>query len=462
MPVNSHHPEYTEAQTRVRTTRDATAGEEAVKNPAVRKLYLPGFDPEDNGRYELLIKRAYYVNYCQRMLSNFCGAAFRNPPKIELPAAIEYMRENADGAGSSIEQMMSKAFNDVAQTGNYGILAEYSKVPEGASEDDRGPLGIRASLAAYSYESIINWNEEKVGGNTVRTLTVLHETARIPVDEYTFTLENQYRVLRLVDGVYETGLYLEDGTIVEEAIRPTQQKAPMNTIPFFNIGSVDNKPTVDMPLLFPAAVINLAHYRNTADYEEGLHMTGQGTPHIDAGPNTTAAQFEAMNPNGVRIGARDGIITQGGSFEIVQQDSPAAGLAGLAEKVEQLKDAVSAIAMTTSSNKTAETAKIEASGETSQLSTIVTNIEDAFTAALKEVAKYEGANPDEVVVTLNRDFFDKTITPQESAQMLAYRDAKILSLVDLRARARKAGFIEYDKTDEQIDEEIANEPDDLL
>jgi hypothetical protein len=55
-----------------------------------------------------------------------------------------------------------------------------------------------------------------------------------------------------------------------------------NYIPFTFVGSVNNDETPDLPPLYDLAVLNVAHYRNSADYEESCYMVGQPTPYLRA------------------------------------------------------------------------------------------------------------------------------------------------------------------------------------
>ena len=62
--------------------------------------------------------------------------------------------------------------------------------------------------------------------------------------------------------------------MIEEFIPTSAQGQPLTRIPFQFIGWENNDETPDLPPLYDLSIINLAHYRNSADYEEACYITG--------------------------------------------------------------------------------------------------------------------------------------------------------------------------------------------
>lgn len=86
---------------------DAAAGEYAVRDAG--DLYLPrpnptDKSPENRSRYEAYLQRAVYYNATGRTLSGLTGIAFRRWPEIVLPAGLDYLKADADGAGTTLIQ----------------------------------------------------------------------------------------------------------------------------------------------------------------------------------------------------------------------------------------------------------------------------------------------------------------------------------------------------------------------
>ncbi len=121
-----------------------------------------------------------------------------------------------------------------------------------------------------------------MGGKTVLSLVVLKECEEVadPADPFATESVEQYRVLRLLEGAYIQELWraVAGKTLTLVArFSPRRKGAPLTYIPFTFFGAQGNESTVDDPVLYNLALVNLAHYRNTADFEHGVHFTGLPT-----------------------------------------------------------------------------------------------------------------------------------------------------------------------------------------
>jgi hypothetical protein len=64
-----------------------------------------------------------------------------------------------------------------------------------------------------------------------------------------------------------------------------------------------------------------------------------------------------------------------------------------------------------------------------------------------------GGNPDQVEFKMNTDFFDSTMTPQEVMSMIQLADRGSIAETDIRSKLRSVGWIDADRTDDDIDAE---------
>ena len=100
---------------------------------------------------------------------------------------------------------------------------------------------------------------------------MLQEPRIEPLDSDPFDVEHcmYHRVLLLVEGVYTQRLYDENNKLVSDDIVPRKSNgSTWDVIPFEFIGSVNNDETSDKAPLYDIAEVNIAHYRNSADYED--------------------------------------------------------------------------------------------------------------------------------------------------------------------------------------------------
>ena len=454
--VKYQHPEYQEALPRWTMTRLA-ATPNGIKKEGTK--YLPKGADKDDTKYATYKMRALFLGVTGRTKSALTGSVFRKEPSFaeDLPEALEFINTDIDGEGMGINQVAKRMVSEIQVAGRNGILVDFPSVPEGASREDEMRMGVKPYAASYNAESIINWETTKVNGTNKLSMVVLREVGYQSKDGDIFAREQviQYRALMLVDGLYENRLYSDDGEVIE-TFEPKLNNSRMNYIPFFFTGSEDNKPCVDDIPLEAIAEINIGHYRNSADFEKNLYIHSGGT----LGITTTLSpdDWKDMNPNGVLVGADQGVfLGDTGSMSLLQLEPAQATSEAMKAKEDQMVSIGARLITTSAINETAEAARIAASSETSVLSTIVGNVEDTLNKVVILMAEFVKANP--VRYTLNRDFFDSTLTAQEWMAANVSADRGDIGQTDLRAMLRKAGILDADRSDKDIDSEnMSNSP----
>lgn len=453
--------------------RDCVAGSANVKKRT--ETYLPQPSPSDKNpvRYSAYLLRANFFNATARTLEGLIGAVWRKPGELKLPSKLKYMEKDADGSGCSIEQCAKQTLSDVIQIGRAGLLVDFplvdGEIPVTVLDEES--LNLRASIIQYKAENIINWREIRSGAETILQFVVLKESQQQQKSDSIFETESVtvYRVLALD----EQGNYYQEEYIASIAgesgksaglKQKTERSYPkfadgssIKRIPFIFIGSKDLKPTVDKSPLLDIAEINLSHYRNSADFEEMTFMIGQPTLVITGlTPNWIDQQWKNQP---VKVGARSSIeLPQGANAVFAQISESQIGKVAMDQKEQQMI-AIGArlIWANPAGVEAAETIALRHSGEAGILANITDNVEEGYRSALMISALFMGANPEEVVFELNKDFFAKQMTPDEARAWSEMWQKGVFSLSDLRLLLRKGELISEEKTDEQIDEEINSE-----
>ena len=444
MPIETENPEYTESLPKWTLVRKCVSGAQAVRREGT--VFLPDPDPyvtDKDVRYNPYRKRAQFLNVTARTRNAMVGMAFRRPPEYDL-TGIEYIEENANGSGTNLEQLSKIVVGDLLEVGRIGLLSDYPSAEQGMSKEQISQLGLKATIKLYTAENIINWKTTVINGESVLSLVNLMETYELEHDVYSQETEKQFRVLKLVDGIYTQEVYRDD--ILIESFQPRANGSTLKYIPIVIAGTYSNDPAVDDAALYDIAEINIGHYRNSADYEEGVFLHGQPMLHIDTG-NTSAAEFEALNPNGIEVGARRGIATTGGgSAALLQAASNGAAYEAMKMKEEQMVSIGARMIEAGGQAETAEAARIKHAGDNSVLTNIVQNASDAIELSLSWVANYMGLTV-EPEYKINDDFYDKTINPQMLMAKIQLMDRGVIAAEDVRMALRKAGEIERDEED---------------
>jgi hypothetical protein len=457
MSVKTLHPDYQIHAPKWRLVRDAVEGEQAIKR--VPERYLPQFVPRDEERYKRYLDRAYFMGVTGRTRSALSGMVFRRDPMVTMPEEMRFMLSNADGSGTQLIQSAKNALGSILDTGRHIFLVDYPTVDDSIDYETEQNIGARPLIVSYEAEALINWRYELYHGRRVLSLAVLVELVHDEKNEFQHDVVKNYRVLRLRDGVYTHQVYDDGGQPMTDEVVPRMAGGEaFDHIPLHIIGSENNNPDIDHAPLYDLAVVNIAHYRNTADLEEAGFITGQPTLHLDTG-DTPPEQFAEQNPNGVQLGSRQGIVTQGGKVELVQPEERGL-LFRLKENKEQEMIGIGArIVQRGGANETAEAARINASAEASALDQVVNNLSEGITEALRDAALFAGIDPRDIYYRLNTRFWEEELDSQEMMALIQLGDVGVISRRAQRESIRKGRVhIPEDMSDEDIDAENAGNP----
>ena len=453
MPVSDTNKEYREFQDKWVLTRDAANGLTAKS----AKEYISRRTHEEQNAYLMRVEKAIYTNYTGRTREGLKGAIFRLAPQVELPPDMEFMLDNADGSGQSIDQVAKIATDEVMETGRFGMLADYPVVMDGMTAEQQRRLAIQPHIATYTAETIINWHTHVRNGKKVLGMVVLKEKVPVHYDEFTWDYEDQYRVLRLTEEGYTQQLYNdEEDPVTEQIVIRNASGQPFDHIPFWFVGSRDNLPSCDDPVLYDIATINIGHFRNSADHENNLSVHGGGTLVVSTDQSTEA--FMAANPGGITVGENAGIVlSEGGKAELLQLSASSAMREEMLHKEQMMIQIGAKIISKGGTQRTAEEARIQATSENSMLDTIVGNIDEAFEGVLYDCHRFISATETEIKFNVNSDFWQDSVSPQEIMAMIQGNDAGVMPKADIVRRLKDAGWIESDDSPEDILAKIMQE-----
>jgi hypothetical protein len=469
MPVDTQNTDYAKNIAVWELVRDCDEGATAIKNRpnkyslfaggigSVRgTAYLPAPNARDGSeenqvRYDAYRSRANFVNFVSHTKEGMLGMVFRKPTEIELPLSIDYITEDANGNGLHLDQMIKDAASDTLLTGRYCLLVDYPQTEEGLTQAQVSNAGLKASLLAYPAESVINWRCEVVNGVKQLTMVVLQEPRIEPLDNDPFEVEHcmYHRVLFLDEGVYTQHLYDENNKLVSDDIIPRKSNgSTWDVIPFEFIGSINNDETADKAPLYDIAEVNVAHYRNSADYEESSFIVGQPTPVI---AGLTQQWADDNFSGGIELGSRSGLLLPIDSNASLLQALPnQMPERGMELKEDQMVKIGTRIIQDSTGSETAEAAKIRFAGQNSKLGSLIVNVEAGFVKALKWLAEFMGGEG-EVTLNINKEFYDATIDPQMLAQAMVLQDRGVIGKTDLRYLLRRSNLLDDERTDEEID-----------
>ncbi len=454
MPVTEANAEYAEYKDQWELVADCVEGGAKIK--AKKTKYLPkpnvtDVSSENEARYTAYLTRASFQNVTGRTKNTLVGAAFRKDLVIELPKIIEYIIDESTKDNMPLINLIKKTVGEVLEKGRYGLLVEYPPAPPDLTEAQVKDRGLRAFIATYEAENIINWRMDK--GKL--SLVVLKEGKEVFKDNDIFTgeIENEYRALRLIDGLYVQEVYDKGGTLINTLKPQKSDGSQWDEIPFVFIGSENNDSEIDPAPLFDMAAVNIAHYRNSADYEESLFLVGQPTPVITG---LSQSWWDENFKNGMEIGSRAVIpLPVDASASLLQASPNIMPIEGMKHKEEQMVALGARLISPGGQAETAEAVRMKYTADNSVLSSVVSNTEAGYKKAIGWIGEYMGVkNADDLKLAMNKEFFDTGIDAQTLTGLINLVDRQLMSIPIARGYLRQTGLIPENLKDEEIDAQI--------
>lgn len=430
--------------------RDCIAGQRQVK----KKKTLHLFDPDETepdaaereARYKNYLGRAVFYGATGRTLRGLVGLVFDKDPAFELPDLLLPLHADATGSGTSLDQQAQAALSDVVSIGRAGLLVDYPRTNTATTRRQALDGNVRPTIIRYPAEAIINWRTRTVGALVLLSLVVIREPYVVDDDGFAETTGTQYRVLRLSpEGTYTVEIHRDvesTGFVLFEAFTPTDGRGqPLREIPFSFIGSKDNDPAIDEAPLLDLAELNLAHYRNSADYEESTFMNGQPTPVLSG---LTKQWLDEALKGRIRFGSRAGIaLPVGGSAELLQAQPNSQAFEAMTHKEKQMIAIGAKLLENTGTQQTATEATIDSVLDNSVLGTAARNVSMAYRKCLNWAWLYVSGevvdDPEVIDYKLNTDFAARGLTAQERSEIVSEWQKNAITWDEMRWNLKRAG-----------------------
>lgn len=443
--------------------KDCLTGQKAIKD--AREKYLPKPNPadlsdENKKRYDQYVERAVFYNVTQRTHAGLVGQVFEQDPIMKLPALMEPLQVDADGAGVALDQQAKKALGEVLGYGRCALLVDYPNTAEPASRADLVAGNIRPTIILYDPWDVINWRTKTVGARKLLSLVVIAEQYIVEDDGFEAKADRQWRVLRLEEetGFYRVEIWREEHGVHQEYEYYYPRGADGNNlseIPFTFVGALNNDPNVDLPPLYDLATLNIAHYRNSADYEEACYISGQPTPVLSG---LTKDWVEDVLKGQVHLGSRAAIpLPQGGTASLLQAAPNSLPFEAMEHKERQMVALGAKLVENKKVQRTATEAKQEEASEASVLTTCAKNVATAYQYALRWCGVFLGATQ-ESEFDLNTDFEIGKMNAQERAQLVSEWQSGAITFEEMRHNLKRAGvaYLDDEEAKQALEEEMAS------
>lgn len=466
--VNFTRPELAANFDKYNIIRDCLAGQEAVKKRG--DVYLPrpnaaDISAENIARYDGYLARALFYNVVSNTTAGLVGQVFAADPVSEFPKELDPLWYDVNGAGVSMTQQAKRALSHILAYGRGGLLTDFPRKKEDGSAFTREEVQegyARPTIQFYEATDIINWRYKLVGAKSVLCLVVLAAEYTIKDDGFEIKTGSGRLVLRLNDaGQYEmeewrpqndeltSGNWYRHG----ETIIPTNDAGlPLTMIPFTFLGSQNNDNSVDRPPMYDLACINIAHYRNSADYEDSVYMVGQPTPYF---AGLSEDWVTRVLGGVVQLGSRGAVpLPEGGSAGLIQAEPNSLVKEAMELKQRQMVSIGAQLVEDKQVQRTLGEAKMESATVASVLASCAHNVSQGFEESIRWACLFYGIVPpvDGIVFALSTDFAIMKLSTEERKTLLAEWQGGSITWGEYRSQLRQSGIATLD--DDEAREEI--------
>lgn len=465
--VNATHPLFAGFAILWKQIRDCIEGSATIKAaqpPYLRKPNPLDLSEENSQRFIDYIKGARFHNMTGATLKQMVGQCFAVDPVYTGPDELQFLIDDADGAGVSAIQQSKKALGLVVAYSRAGLFTDYPTIEGVVSIADAEANGIRPKLILLEPWRVINWRTSLKGARSKLSLVVIREDYISEDDGFDTEIEEQFRVLRLENDIYSFEVWRQDGSsfsIVEEGTPTDTNTNPFDEIPFSFIGAECNDTTLEKPLLIDISDLNIGHFQNSADYEESVYMVGQPTPWASG---LTDSWVENQLKGQILIGSRAFLpLPDGATCGMMQPEPNTLPKEAMDQKEAQ---AVALGARLVEKREVAQTAtekSLNEASESSILSGCCANVSAAYRRNLEFAARFHGVEvpEDGILWELNTEFAVSRLTPEQAGAIINLYNAGLITFEECRDKLKSGGFAYLDD-DEAKDQMDKQSEDDLM
>lgn len=446
------HPEFALMQPELTKIRDCVRGAFFVKLKQTDYLPHPSSldktSPSARMRYQQYIAGAEFDEIPSQTLKALIGKMELENAEIEVPERLEYLLEDADGDGMSIDAMMSQAAQNILPAKWHVLVADYqglSDLPtEGFSIADLKALKPRATIKQYNRDYVVYWHFQRINGKMQLSYICFYEQGLIfnqaamtqkTIDSYLILAldeEGNYYQQKIVSGA-DGGLQEGERSYVQVSGSPLKW-LPVQIVSdeALQAGSLP----VEMGYLSGIVDLTLARYQVSAEYKEAMRMLP---------PTTNFYGINAMDWEQFQeVNGRDYVATGAGAVNIFPGTATGELLSAnialegyeryFKDNEAKLRALGAVFPADLSGNRTATEVQTYSEEQSSRLVGLANCLEQAFARILKYCLMFEGLIPQDnveqsgdVSVRLKKDFGQSRISAQDVQQI---RENYLSGLID--------------------------------
>ena len=438
--VSTEHPEYTKRKSLWEKIDDCIAGEEQIKQK--REKYLPrpsGMDNTKEGQlaYESYITRAHFPAFTEKLLSALTGITKINPPKIELPKGLDYLREDCDGDDTPLDIYFFQSVRQALKTGRQLLLPDIDQ------------YNNRINLVRYYAEDVINWGVvNRVFNNKDCDFFVIKEYVHDSDDIFVHEYKEQYRVLTTADmldkdsgNYFASILFDESQQIIEDEIRiPSLMGKSFEGLPVSIIGSTDLLVNPDSIPLLGVASCALQMYMKDADLSNAMFLTCNPTLCISGYINKQGETFHTLVGSNVAITLED---PQGKVYYPTTDSSALQEVRNaISMYMQEAQSMGSTLLNANTKNVESEGAlKIKSASTTASLSSVTQTVARGFEKVIRDIAVWMGLDDQKVNIKVDNNYLDNILNNEDINTLMSLMMNDVISHETVLDKLKEGNYL---------------------
>lgn len=414
---------------------------------------------EDNQtRNKQYKERALFYYIAGYTCNGLIGLAFRKAPKVEIPLGIDYIKDDVDGDGTTLNQQAIDTFEAVLRKGRAVLLVDMPRRPEGVSASVAAmKAGYSAHIRTIPAQNVIDWERTVVGGKSILSKVAIKDVLTNDDGEevekittYLLTSEGaQVSVAKKMKNEKEFVTIPEEGGLLFKG-----DGSRLKYIPIVFCGSRNNTVKPDPAPMRHICEINKAHYNNSASYEDSVHIVGQVQPWMSG---LNQSHIDLLKENKMYIGSRELLpVPSGEQFGFSQAQPNMIVKEAMDSKVEMSVGLGALFVQPGSAVKTATQIAGEQAVSHSVLSLVATNVGDAYEIALQIVCDFDNVEytPESIEYVINQDFIRKNVDAQTIQAIVGAWQGDAIRIKDMVRHFQSVDVIDPNDPIEDVIEEI--------
>jgi hypothetical protein len=442
--IDTLSPCVKEAQCDADVCRTTYEGIEAMREAGTK--YLPQNPREENDAYKVRLNRTDFFPALQRAVHAYVGKPLGSPIVVtDAPQVVEAALENIDLAGSDLDTWARCVFTDGLVDGLTFAVADYPKVPKGATLAQERALGARPYLIHIPLDRVIDYRAEVVGGVHRLVHFRYFECASVPDGPWGQKEVQRIRVLlpgsvEVWENTAQHGLPPEWVLVPDLSGPVSVTEVPVACFAPQREGWFDGEPP-----LAELAWLNVRWWQSKSEQNHILHAIR--VPLLTADEDT---RRDPLAP--VSIGV-DGLITGFKNLRYVEHNGKGieAGRQDILDTEDAMRRVAGQMLVSESGQKSATEAALEGNEGSSQLRAWVCNFQDFLEESLRLMALWI-KEPKGGTVQLDMEWDEQTVGADVLTALSTMRDKGQISRETFLANLQRADILPDGTT---IDEEIA-------